>query len=251
MNIAADLAEEVQNLKVAIHGLIAKSGDRIENLHQVRVCARQLRAFCWVLRHDYKTSQIQNLKSIAVHMKQLGAALSYGRELDVSLEWAEKHHLNTKPIQALREQEGKKIRVFLSLFLSRRGPKILSRLETLTDLLAQKSPLLVPKPADHVLRKLLLKCQKSQPKSKKDFHRLRISIRNLVYIFKARREDCPSNIGRFQKQLGQLHDFESFKKLNISIHSLKSLKKKRHRLKKKIHKKYPGVMNSLSKTIRN
>lgn len=244
MNIRADLAEEVQKLKLAIHGLIARSGDRIENLHQVRVSTRQLRAFCWVLRHDYKSSQTQKLKLLAKQMKHLAGALSYGRELDVGLEWAEKHHLNTKPIQALREKQSKQIR----LFLSRRGQKILSRLEILTDLWGQHGPLPVSEPSDHLLRKLLYKWQKSQPKSKKDFHRLRISIRNLVYIFKARCQNCPPQVAKYQKQLGQLHDFESFKKLNLSI---PSLKKERHKLKKKIHKKYPRFLKSLSKAKSN
>ncbi len=165
MNITADLAEEVQKFKVAIHGLIARSGDRIENLHQVRVISRRLRAFCWVLRHDYKTPLTQKLKSLAGQMKLLGAALSYGRELDVGLEWAEKHHLNKRPIQALREQESKQIR----RFLSRRGPKILKKLETLTDLLGQHGPLPASKPADHLLRKLLYKWQKSHLRVKKTF----------------------------------------------------------------------------------
>lgn len=222
---------------------MAGNGDKIEDLHQVRVGTRQMRAFYWVLRHDYKTSQIQKLKSLAGQMKQMGAALSYGRELDVSLEWAKKHHLNARPIQALRELESKKIR----LFLERRGPNILNQLEAVTDLLSQQDHLPDPKATDHSLRKLIFKWQKAHPKSKKEFHRLRVALRNLIYIFKARRQQFPSKIGKLQKQLGLLHDFESFKKLKISI---PSLKKKHHKLKMKILRSLPGAQKSLSKIHR-
>lgn len=97
------------------------------------------------------------------------------------LAMSKKYGLNTGHLEVRRLREGVRVKSFMA----RRGESVITRLENLALLLMAEPPQAHRRDSSADLRKRLCKWQKSPPKSDLDFHKLRILVKKMIYIFVA------------------------------------------------------------------
>jgi CHAD domain-containing protein len=201
--ISSYLAEQIQRLKAACRALAA-GGDQTddEQVHQFRVCTRRIRGILWVVRHDYRHWHCKKVRAASHELRQVGAILGKRRELDVCLAMSKKYGLNTGHLEVRRLREGVRVRSFAA----RRGESVITHLENLASLLMADPPQARRRDSSADLRKRLCNWQKSPPKSDRDFHKLRIFVKKMIYIFAARDQPIDRKLKLFQRLLGRMHD---------------------------------------------
>jgi CHAD domain-containing protein len=221
--ISTYLAEQIQRLKAASRALAA-GGDQTddEQVHQFRVCTRRIRGILWVVRHDYRHWHCKKVRAVRHELKQVGDILGKRRELDVCLAMSKKYGLKMGRLEVERLREGGRVRSFMA----RRGESVITQLEKLALLLMAEPPQAHRRDSSAGLRRRLRKWQKSLPKSDHDFHKLRIFVKKLIYIFAARDQYIDPKITLFHRLLGRMHDLAVMEETLESNPEIELIRKK-------------------------
>lgn len=195
------------------------------------------------MRHDYRPWHRQKLNAARHDLKRIGDILGPRRQLDVCLAMSEKYGLEAANLQVKRQHEGRRI----NRLMLKRGATVARRLEKLSLLLTLEPPLLLTRRHSSNLRKRLRKWQESAPKSNRDFHKLRIFVKKVTYIFAARDQHSDKKIVSFQKLLGQTHDLEVIEEM-LELNRKIDLDRKKCRAK--TIKKQRKVLRLISDELR-
>jgi len=190
---------------------------KIEDVHQLRVSGRRLRALLWVLQNQNRITESKALKK---SLKKLGRKLGDRRQLDVALKDARHFHLKTKKIKQLKKSRGDK----LAKFIKNGEPE-----RVLLDLRDLATHLSVKTKSNQIIKNQLRKDLEpwlhSRPKSRLDFHHLRIDAKKVRYVFEAL--NIPSqNLEKLQDKLGKFHDLQVLKGYTKKNKAIKRAEKK-------------------------
>ena len=235
------MIKQTRVFKKITHSLLARGSTPDPDLiHKLRVNTRRLRASFWVLDHDYK--RCPESDSTLREIKHLGRVLGERRQFDVAFEIANEYRVNANYLKSRWELAGQNALKILSL----NGQNITTRLENICHTL-NLTPPRVKNSHDHLKHKL--KLWRSHASYKKDdFHKLRIFVKKLNYIFEARNLEAHKKLKKFQDLLGNLHDLVVIEELVKTTFSVKrDIKKYRY----KILNTQDEVFKLLSKQLRH
>jgi CHAD domain-containing protein len=145
-----------------------------DELHDLRVLTRRLRAIVWLSRHSAKGPRLKELRQV---LRDLGHALGEKRTLDVLEKDAEKYKVSGKPKPGDLKKAKKQIVAQLESrqtnglnHLLRAAEKKLSKLQSRD---------LQPALAELIVR--LEKLGEHKPKNPKEWHLLRIEVKKVRY----------------------------------------------------------------------
>lgn len=177
----------------------------VNQVHDLRVLTRRLRASVWVARKLDDSARLRKLRRL---LRRVGRQLGERRMFDVALEDAQYFGFDTAPLQGPLEYAGAVARKSLK---PKRRAVIVSLLRKASRLVKGASPRPLAKSL-YVLRKRLQEALGNAHKGKAEQHELRIEAKKTRYIFEIL--GLPSeDLKRLQAMLGRAHDLEVLQEL--------------------------------------
>lgn len=199
------------------------SENDIEDVHDLRVCTRHLRAILAVIKPKVTKTLHSDFKG---RLKCLGKTLGHRRELDVSCKLAKKYNLNTRHLAEYHQNQTKTLyRILESRNIRKLGSElgILKSSIGRIDLKERRKKMILAIRSE--LMRLSPKPGTQQEIKKTKIHELRIEIKKANYILVA----CGYSsrpLEHFQKVLGHAHDLEVLRKyLKVNSHVIRDEKK--------------------------
>lgn len=199
-----------------------------EDIHQLRIHIRKLRAILWLTKHSKMPLKF---KSLSTQLRNLGHVLGTVRELDVAAKDSKIFHLKSNHIA----QKQKRVRKRLHNDFGEKQRKILfAQLNKAIRRISKIKYADLTPALRHLESKI--KAEKSKRlKTDRDYHKLRITVKKTRYILEAlHRPTTP--LRRLQKTLGKAHDLKVLGNLSGQSPKLEHAKSKIYRKAEKIIK---------------
>lgn len=193
-----------------------------EQIHQVRVATRRMRAAFWILKRDPKIYVIKDLNR---YLKKLGKLLGRIRDLDVAIVDAKIYKVDSEELKSSQQVLNKKIQ---KLTLKKPMKQVLKQIVAAENLASQANPRLIRK-ARNELCGLIERQIEKRPSGAKKLHQLRINLKKTRYILESIGEPV-TPLKPLQDILGEAHDLQILQHL---IGKNKKLKSKESLLNKK------------------
>lgn len=198
-----------------------------EDIHQLRITLRRLRASLWMASHAHPRIFFGSLQK---QLRQLSQALGQVRELDVARDDALKYQTTSNRIV----RERKKARQHLSIEVwpkyQRKIPHQLHQALRQTEQQAKKQFA----PAIALLTSRLATLLEHRARKKKHWHQLRVIVKKARYALEAIGIDA-RQLHDLQDSLGRVHDLETLERLSKGSKSLhRDLLTARRNTRKKI-----------------
>lgn len=169
-----------------------------EDLHQLRVLTRRLRAVVWLSRHSRKGPGLRRLRN---DLRDLGHALGERRSLDVMMASARHYKLDSESLRRQARSAGEKVRRLLAPKKVRSLVKEMKDGETrLVKLTASD---LEPATAELLAR--LEDLRRARSHNRQAWHRVRIEAKKIRYAAEILGVKMPE-LEKIQDQLGKGHD---------------------------------------------
>jgi len=197
-----------------------------DNVHDLRVAARRLRANFWLMPKAENSGRIGKARR---DLKRLCRELGKQRTYDVALADAISFGLATKNLQRRQIAAQAKTRKALS---GEKRKAMVSRLDRAIKEAGVVSP---PRfrPRIELLREELGKASHRKPKGDQQRHRLRIDLRKARYLIEVFHHEVPQLIA-LQDRLGRWHDLTVLSELVGSTETLAAARKKEQRRAERI-----------------
>jgi CHAD domain-containing protein len=204
LSLSQSLQKQIEIFK--FQATATRANPTEENVHQLRVNVRRIRAVLWLAHHSSPSISFERLP---LRLRKLGQALGHQRELDVARSDAKKYHIKTKKIRALRRCTQDHLMRKIS---AESCKKILSQLEKAISRI-EKHPEINIKPGLKALRKEFYPWKKKDFFPNKELHRFRIIVKKTRYALEAVGQEIQP-LKKIQNLLGQGHDLEVLQALS-------------------------------------
>lgn len=171
---------------------------KANNVHDLRVVTRKLRADLWLIPKAQRTDAIRKARR---DLKQLGQVLGEQRQCDVALEDAIHYKRKTKHIKRQRDTARKKV---LAVLRKKKRESYTGNLKQAIRDIHDISPRSFSPRIDN-LRHQLVRAMKSPPRTSLARHQLRIRVKRARYVLEAFHHEIP-RLTSLQDRLGRWHD---------------------------------------------
>lgn len=169
-----------------------------DELHDLRVLTRRLRAIVWLSRHSAKGPRLKELRQV---LRELGHALGEKRTLDVLQKDAKKYKVDGEP----RPSDVKKVKKRIEEQLDSHQRNGLDHLLRAAEKKIAKVKSRDLKPALAELIPSLEKLSERNPKTPKEWHLLRIEVKKVRYAAELLGVKV-GELKKIQDLLGRGHD---------------------------------------------
>lgn len=169
----------------------------VENVHDLRVTTRRLRANLWLVPKPRRTRAIRHARK---KLSQLSDALGEQRRYDVALEDAARYHVKAPGLKARQLAA----RLEVATALKPHGKRAKQVKTALHDLKAVSPHAFAPRLS--LLQKRLAAAIRRAPRTTPARHHLRIQLKNARYILDSFGVKV-AGLEPLQRKLGKWHDF--------------------------------------------